>query len=92
MLEAIELESSFAQEALGVLVSKCVPQVNKCHSHLCALVARKPIVILGCIRQNIASRWREVIIALYSVLVRPQLTVLGSSVQERYQGTGATAL
>jgi len=55
-------------------------------------VARKPYVIRGYIRQNIASRWREVILALYSVLVRPQLTVLVSSVQQRYGGTGASLL
>jgi len=29
--------------------------------------------ILGCINRNIVSRWREVIIPLYLVLIRPRL-------------------
>ena len=59
-LGAAGLENSLAEKGLGVLVDTMLSMNRQC-----ALVAKKAIGILGCIRQSIARGSREMILLLF---------------------------
>lgn len=86
MLGITQLESSFAEKDLAVLMDT---QLNK--SWYQTFVVKKAKGIMGCFRRHVDSRSRKVILHPCLALLVPhqeRSTVLGSSVQKRVGNTG----
>ncbi|GAB0205714.1 hypothetical protein GRJ2_003037000 [Grus japonensis] len=83
------IESSPEEDDLGVMIDEKLDM-----SQQCELAAQKANCILGCIKRGVTSRSREVILPLYSALVRPHLAVLhaalGAPVQEGHGAVGVS--
>ena len=67
-LGTTQLESSFAKKDLVFLVDT---KLNTCQQ--CAFTIKRANSILGCVSRSVVSRSREVILPLYSALVRMHL-------------------
>ena len=67
-MEDIWLDNSTCERDLGVLVDNKLNMNQQCDT-----TAKKANAILDCINRSIVSRSKEVIVPLYSAVVRPHL-------------------
>lgn len=76
-------KAAWQERDTGVLVDTTLTMGQKC-----APAAKKVNVILGCIRRSVASQSRELILSLYSALVRPYLECSVLCWAPQYKGHG----